>query len=101
MQKRKPGQPHKGWKSSARLTSGRDIISRTVREVKPPIVRPTPPSEEISDVVRRLRARADGVDQFYGAADEELDREAIAEIERLQRDNSRLERELGRNERNS
>ncbi len=37
----------------------------------------------MSDVLRRLQSRADGVDQFYGSADEELDREAIAEIERL------------------
>lgn len=42
------------------------------------------------NVLEKLQARASGVDQFYGSTDEELDREAIAEIERLQADNAVL-----------
>lgn len=38
----------------------------------------------MSDILESLQARADGVDQFYGYGDEALDREAIAEIKRLQ-----------------
>lgn len=35
------------------------------------------------NVLERLRSRANGVDQFYGSTDEDLDRDAIAEIVRL------------------
>jgi hypothetical protein len=37
----------------------------------------------MTDILARLRERADGVDQFYGSSDEELDKEAIAEIQKL------------------
>lgn len=50
----------------------------------------------MTDIVSELRSRADGVDQFYGSADEDLDRDAIAEIERLREINEAQAEQLGR-----
>lgn len=48
----------------------------------------------MADVLQRLHNRAGGVDQFYGSVDEELDRAAIGEIERLRRVLERMRLDL-------